>query len=62
MAVTHLSVACLELWETALKLSRGYLFASRRSSRNVFSATNYQLALSAGQKLGEIAHKDIRNA
>jgi hypothetical protein len=41
---THLSVACWELCDTAMKLSRGNLFANRRSSRKVFSATGAQLA------------------
>jgi hypothetical protein len=41
---THLSVAFWELCDTAMKLTRGNLFANRRSSRKVFSATDIQLA------------------
>lgn len=40
-AVTHLSVAPLELCDTTMHWIFGYLFATVRSSRKVFSATTY---------------------
>ena len=41
----HLSVAALELWETAMNCMLGNLFASRRSSRKFFSATFFGVSI-----------------
>jgi len=45
MDAIHLSVAFRELCETAMKFSRGYLFARRRASRKVFSAKGHPQCL-----------------